>query len=124
MGKRSPAKTTTAGAGSHRKKRERPPLTRSDLRTHPLPTILLLTHREMPADWCAVDGANGLLMARMIPGGSADHRTNVQDIALTWAFVVERVTGIEPALSAWESDRTWPITSAIRQGNSEDLKQP
>ena len=22
--------------------------------------------------------------------------------ALTWAFVVERVTGIEPALSAWE----------------------
>jgi hypothetical protein len=25
---------------------------------------------------------------------------------LTWRFVVERVTGIEPALSAWESDRS------------------
>src|SRR4051794_31098652 len=24
--------------------------------------------------------------------------------ALTWAFVGERVTGIEPALSAWEAD--------------------
>jgi len=24
-------------------------------------------------------------------------------VVLTWAFVVERVTGIEPALSAWES---------------------
>jgi hypothetical protein len=23
---------------------------------------------------------------------------------LSWAFVVERVTGIEPALSAWEAD--------------------
>ena len=23
--------------------------------------------------------------------------------ALTWAFALERVTGIEPALSAWES---------------------
>ena len=25
-------------------------------------------------------------------------------MALTWAFLVERVTGIEPALSAWEAD--------------------
>ena len=25
-------------------------------------------------------------------------------MALAWAFVVERVTGIEPALSAWEAD--------------------
>ena len=25
-------------------------------------------------------------------------------MVLTWAFVVERVTGIEPALSAWEAD--------------------
>jgi hypothetical protein len=24
-------------------------------------------------------------------------------VVLTWAFVVERVTGIEPALSAWEA---------------------
>jgi hypothetical protein len=34
---------------------------------------------------------------------------------LTCAFRLERVTGIEPALSAWESDRSWPITSVIRQ---------
>ena len=25
-------------------------------------------------------------------------------IVLTWAFALERVTGIEPALSAWEAD--------------------
>ena len=25
-------------------------------------------------------------------------------VALTWAFTLERVTGIEPALSAWEAD--------------------
>ena len=54
-----------------------------------------------PVHWAPQ--SNGPLMARLIPGGSADHRTDVQDIALTWSFVVERVTGIEPALSAWES---------------------
>jgi hypothetical protein len=31
-------------------------------------------------------------------------------MALTWGFV-ERVTGIEPALSAWESDRSGPLTA-------------
>jgi hypothetical protein len=31
---------------------------------------------------------------------------------LTCAFSVERVTGIEPALSAWESDRSRPIRPA------------
>ncbi len=25
-------------------------------------------------------------------------------MSLAWAFVVERVTGIEPALSAWEAE--------------------
>ena len=30
---------------------------------------------------------------------------------LTLRFVVERVTGIEPALSAWESDRSGPLTA-------------
>src|SRR5215831_16737174 len=29
---------------------------------------------------------------------------------LAWAFTLERVTGIEPALSAWESDRSGPLT--------------
>jgi hypothetical protein len=28
---------------------------------------------------------------------------------------LERMTGIEPTLLAWEPDRSWPITSVIRQ---------
>ncbi len=32
-------------------------------------------------------------------------------ISLTWAFAVERVTRIELALSAWESDRSEPLTT-------------
>ena len=31
-------------------------------------------------------------------------KAQVQDVVLTWAFASERVTGIEPALSAWEAD--------------------
>jgi hypothetical protein len=31
--------------------------------------------------------------------------------SLTWGFVVERVTGIEPALSAWEVHRSAPLFS-------------
>jgi hypothetical protein len=30
---------------------------------------------------------------------------------VSWGFIVERVTGIEPALSAWESDRSRPLTA-------------
>ena len=29
---------------------------------------------------------------------------------VSWAGTWERVTGIEPALSAWESDRSGPLT--------------
>ena len=32
-------------------------------------------------------------------------------IPLSWAGEWERVTGIEPALSAWESDRSRPLTA-------------
>jgi hypothetical protein len=36
-------------------------------------------------------------------------------VVLTWAFGLERVTGIEPALSAWEAgDAPWPGTPFIR----------
>ena len=31
-------------------------------------------------------------------------RLGLGESSLTWVFVVERVTGIEPALSAWEAD--------------------
>jgi hypothetical protein len=40
-------------------------------------------------------------------------RSRFREGPLTWAFVVERVTGIEPALSAWESVRfglLWGLT--------------
>jgi hypothetical protein len=35
----------------------------------------------------------------------------VPECPLTWAFTSERVTGIEPALSAWESDRSESLTA-------------
>jgi hypothetical protein len=31
------------------------------------------------------------------------------------AFRLERVTGIEPALSAWETNRSGPLTALSRQ---------
>jgi len=58
--------------------------------------------------------ANGPLMARMIANGLDDHRTEVPDITLTWAFVAERVTGIEPALSAWELACHASVTGALQ----------
>ncbi len=59
--------------------------------------------------------ANGPLMARTVSDNPRLVRPGLTESPLTWAFRVERVTGIEPALSAWESDRLWPITSVIRQ---------
>jgi hypothetical protein len=48
-------------------------------------------------------------MAASRPSASGHSRADKQQprpgrISLTWAFAVERVTGIEPALSAWEAD--------------------
>jgi len=48
--------------------------------------------------------ANGTLMARTDSYGVLTSKAQVRSMRLTWAFVVERVTGIEPALSAWEAD--------------------
>ncbi len=48
--------------------------------------------------------ANGTLMARRDGYGASKNRTQVRTAFLTWAFCSERVTGIEPALSAWEAD--------------------
>jgi hypothetical protein len=39
----------------------------------------------------------------------------VGNTAPTWALALERVTGIEPALSAWESDRSWPMKPLTSQ---------
>ena len=43
-------------------------------------------------------------MARKIGNDLRTIKTQTQDSALTCRFSVERVTGIEPALSAWEAD--------------------
>jgi hypothetical protein len=43
-------------------------------------------------------------MARRIRKAPETIKAQAQDIVLTWAFSSERVTGIEPALSAWEAD--------------------
>ena len=55
--------------------------------------------------------ANGTLMARRRLRGFYGRGTRDQREPLTWDFTLERVTGIEPALSAWESDRLGPLTA-------------
>ena len=46
--------------------------------------------------------ANGPLMARTVGYEPRLVRLGLGESSLTWVFAVERVTGIEPALSAWE----------------------
>jgi hypothetical protein len=48
--------------------------------------------------------ANGTLMARRPVNPRNDRRPSVRKTSPTWAFTMERMTGIEPALSAWEAD--------------------
>jgi hypothetical protein len=43
-------------------------------------------------------------MARKINNCTGMIRGQSRKLALTWAYSMERVTGIEPALSAWEAD--------------------
>ncbi|GAA2397435.1 hypothetical protein GCM10010191_00050 [Actinomadura vinacea] len=57
------------------------------------------------ASWCR--WPNGTLRARGLLQGSNG------DVLPTWAFVVERVTGIEPALSAWETHPRSAITCGV-----------
>jgi hypothetical protein len=45
-----------------------------------------------------------MLMAREINNRHQATRPSAGTHILTWAFALERVTGIEPALSAWEAD--------------------
>jgi hypothetical protein len=45
------------------------------------------------------------------------------EMPLTWRFTLERVTGIEPALSAWEAgDAPWPGTPVI--GCDQEMQPP
>jgi hypothetical protein len=50
--------------------------------------------------------ANGPLMARRWLPARDQTMFGAGIMALTWAFMMERVTRIELALSAWESDRS------------------
>src|ERR1019366_6096702 len=56
------------------------------------------------------DGDHSLprLMAPKMGDGPRKVQSDSGITALTWSFLVERVTRIELALSAWESDRTTP----------------
>jgi hypothetical protein len=48
--------------------------------------------------------ANCTLIARMAATTVKQQGQRSGTVVLTWAFMLERVTGIEPALSAWEAD--------------------
>ncbi len=48
--------------------------------------------------------ANCTLIARKAATTVKQQGPGSRTLVLTWAFVSERVTGIEPALSAWEAD--------------------
>src|SRR6201999_291461 len=47
---------------------------------------------------------DGEPMARGPIRPKKDRRPSVRNLLPTWAFTLERMTGIEPALSAWEAD--------------------
>jgi len=50
---------------------------------------------------CSPRWANGTLMARKIGYRPGVIKAQAGEPSLIWAFSLERVTGIEPALSAW-----------------------
>ena len=65
-------------------------------------------------------------MARKVNYGSAAARPSWGMSGLTCLFVLERVTGIEPALSAWESVQSGPsVWPDLRSGLSvSDRESP
>ena len=56
------------------------------------------------SDLASIRSASSPRMARLRVRGAATARPERLNGSLTWAFVVERVKGIEPSLSAWEAD--------------------
>ena len=63
--------------------------------TRPTMTTMARPGRSFPL-------ANCTLIARRAATTVKQRGPGARTLLLTWAFVVERVTGIEPALSAWE----------------------
>jgi hypothetical protein len=55
--------------------------------------------------------ANCTLIARTGLCVTVDRTALLMLSGVTWGFSVERVTGIEPALSAWESDRSGSLSA-------------
>jgi hypothetical protein len=54
--------------------------------------------------------ANCTLIARKAVTTVKQQGPGSGTVVLTWAFTLERVTGIEPALSAWESGPSGALT--------------
>ena len=65
---------------------------------------------------CSYRRANCTLMARKINNGPRMIKAQSRIIVLAWAFVVERVTRIELALSAWEPVRSGPVVRPDLRG--------
>ena len=64
--------------------------------------------------------ANCTLIARRVVSIVKQQGPASGTMVLTWAFALERVTGIEPALSAWEAaGALWPISSTY--GGDQDI---
>ena len=70
--------------------------------------------------------ANCTLIAREVSNDPEPSRPRLGTVVLTWAFCLERVTGIEPALSAWESVPSGPVTWPDLRGrvSASDRERP
>jgi hypothetical protein len=67
--------------------------------------------------------ANGTLMARRPVKPLNDRRPSVRKSLPNWAFTLERMTGIEPALSAWEAD-VLPLNYIRRAADCHPSRAP
>jgi len=75
--------------------------------------------RSSPLDNCTLIARKAVAAVKQQGPGSGA-------VVLTWAFVLERVTGIEPALSAWESVPSGPVTWPDLRGgvSASDRERP
>jgi hypothetical protein len=65
-------------------------------------------------------------MARLARVSTCKTTNEPEEQGLTCAFTMERVTGIEPALSAWESVLSGPVTWPDLRGgvSASDRERP
>ena len=74
---------------------------RSTSTSRPSATRATMTTTARPGRWSPL--ANCTLIARKAATTVKRQGPGSRTLVLTWAFALERVTGIEPALSAWEA---------------------